>query len=259
MPSTAPALTGERLSELSNAVVKIHFHFHGRGPTSARSIAGGECVATVLEDVLTSSERMLMASGQEKLVQRVRDASQAALAEELTRVVERVTGREVVAYAGAVDLPAGVATETFLLAPSENDAVATNGDAVDGPLLAEVSTALVQLHRRSYGRGPTRAKSIVSGDVLTTVLRDIYTTVEKTLVEHRKGELVRRVRSTFQQAMRDEFVDTVERVVGRKVISVANGVDVRRAIAFETFVFEPSTDRDAIREAPAVAANPRAS
>ena len=48
----------------------------------------------------------------------------------------------------------------------------------------------MQLYRRFYGRGPTRAKTVYDGNVLTTVLADIFTTVEQTLVERGRDDLV---------------------------------------------------------------------
>ena len=65
--------------------------------------------------------------------------------------------------------------------------------------------------RRFYGRGPTRAETIFDGDVITTVLADIFTTVEETLVDRGRHDLVIGVRVAFQDAMRHEFVATVER------------------------------------------------
>ena len=62
----------------------------------------------------------------------------------------------------------------------------------------------------STAAGPTRAKTIYDGNVLTTVLADIFTTVEETLVERGRGDLVVAVRSAFQEAMRHEFVAVVE-------------------------------------------------
>ena len=104
---------------------------------------------------------------------------------------------------------------------------------------ADVSTALVQLYRRFYGRGPTRAKTISDGDVITTVLADIFTTVEETLVDRGRTDLVVGVRVAFQEAMRHEFIATVEAHTGRRVESFTSGVDVDHGIATETFVLVP--------------------
>ncbi|MET0554226.1 MAG: Na-translocating system protein MpsC family protein [Vicinamibacteria bacterium] len=119
-----------------------------------------------------------------------------------------------------------------------------NGRAVGEPTLtksqqADVSTALVQLYRRFYGRGPTRAKTIFDADVLTTVLAEIFTTVEETLVDRGRHELVTGVRAAFQEAMRHEFIATVEARTGREVEAFTSGVDIAHGIATETFILVP--------------------
>jgi len=125
-----------------------------------------------------------------------------------------------------------------------------NGRAVGEPTVtkaqqADVSTALVQLYRRFYGRGPTRAKTIADGNVITTVLADIFTTVEQTLVDRGRHDLVTGVRVAFQDAMRHEFVATVEAHTGREVASFTSGVDIEHGVATETFILVP------LREDPA--------
>lgn len=111
---------------------------------------------------------------------------------------------------------------------------------VDGPQLANVSTAIVQLHRKFYGRGPTRARTVLSGDILTCVLADVYTTVEETLVDRDYVDLVVGVRAAFQRAMRAEFIEVVEEATGRRVVSFSSGLDAENAVATETFVLEPN-------------------
>ena len=111
--------------------------------------------------------------------------------------------------------------------------------------LADVSTALVQLYRRFYGRGPTRAKTISDANVVITVLADILTTVEQTLVERGREDLVTGIRPAFQEAMRHEFIALVETHTGREVEAFTSGVDVEHAIATETFVLVPVPEEPA--------------
>jgi uncharacterized protein YbcI len=122
---------------------------------------------------------------------------------------------------------------------SDDTAVQSNPEELTGSELADVSTALVKLYRRFYGRGPTRAKTTADGDTLTTVLADNFTTVEQTLIEHDRAELVVKVRTVFQEAMRHEFIAAVEIVTRRRVRGFTSGVDVDNDIATETFVLEP--------------------
>jgi uncharacterized protein YbcI len=105
-------------------------------------------------------------------------------------------------------------------------------------MLAEVTNAIVRLHRRHYGKGPTRSKSFLLDDVLVCVMRDVLTTVERTLVEAGELTKVRDTRFAFGDAMRERFVEAVEQIVGRKVLGVTNQVLVTRDIAVEVFLLE---------------------
>jgi uncharacterized protein YbcI len=105
--------------------------------------------------------------------------------------------------------------------------------------LAEVSNAVVGIFRECYGRGPTKAKSYLFDDYLITVLEDLLTTVEKTLVANGEEDLVRRVRLTFQAAVADRFIEAVEKTTGRKVLTYHSQVTFHPPRGFELFVLEP--------------------
>lgn len=106
-------------------------------------------------------------------------------------------------------------------------------------MLAEVTNAVVRLHRTHYGKGPTRSKSYLIDDVLLCVMRDVFTTVERTLVEAGDGAKVRETRIAFQDAMGDRFTEAIERIVARRVLGFTSQVLVDQDVAIEVFVLEP--------------------
>jgi uncharacterized protein YbcI len=108
-----------------------------------------------------------------------------------------------------------------------------------GSRLANVSNAVVQIFRECYGRGPTKAKSYQFDNYVVTVLEDIFTTVEETLVKNGEHDLVRRVRLTFQEAVSDRFMEAVSEAMGRKVIGYHSQVVVDPPTGFEIFILEP--------------------
>jgi uncharacterized protein YbcI len=112
-----------------------------------------------------------------------------------------------------------------------------------GPKLAQVTNAVVGLHRSHYGKGPTRSKSYLIDDVLICVMRDVFTTVERTLVEAGEPDKVRETRLAFQDAMRDRFTEAVEQVLERRVVGFTSQVLLDQDIAIEVFVLEPVNDR----------------
>jgi uncharacterized protein YbcI len=108
-----------------------------------------------------------------------------------------------------------------------------------GPMLAEVTNAVVRLHRTHYGKGPTRSKSYLMDDVLICVMRDVLTTVERTLIEAGEVERVRGTRLAFQDAMQDAFKAAVEQILRRPVLGYTSQVLVDEALAIELFVLGP--------------------
>jgi uncharacterized protein YbcI len=108
-----------------------------------------------------------------------------------------------------------------------------------GEMLAQISTGLVQLHSRYYGKGPTKAKTHMVDDTVISILRGGFTTVERTLVETGQTESVYQMRRSFQQAMEVEFTEVIEEATGRKVIAYMSQIHTDPDLAVEVFVLEP--------------------
>jgi uncharacterized protein YbcI len=106
-------------------------------------------------------------------------------------------------------------------------------------MLAEISTGLVQLHSRYYGKGPTKAKTHLVDDTVVCILRGGFTTVERTLLDTGAVESVYQMRRSFQQAMEEEFRRIVEGAIGRRVIAYMSSINVDPDLAVELFVLEP--------------------
>ena len=118
-------------------------------------------------------------------------------------------------------------------------AQAPEGEIHGGEQLAAVTNGIVKLFREYYGRGPTKAKSYVLDDrILVCVLEETMTRVEQTLVQNGHGHKVREVRLTFQEAMADEFMQTVSKTIGRKVVAYHSQLTLEPDIGFEFFILE---------------------
>jgi uncharacterized protein YbcI len=109
---------------------------------------------------------------------------------------------------------------------------------VEGDRLAAISNAIVQIFAECYGRGPTKAKTYSFDNYVITVLEGILTTVERTLVERGKEDLVRQVRLTFQEATADRFTSEVAAIAGREVVGYHSQVTFNPAMGFEIFVLD---------------------
>ena len=105
-----------------------------------------------------------------------------------------------------------------------------------GQLAAAISNAVVGIHSKHYGKGPTKAKTYLIDELVVCVMQDVFTTVERTLIDAGKGELVREVRSTFQQTLEREFTEAVEQITGRKTRAFLSQIDWDADISVEVFL-----------------------
>lgn len=119
--------------------------------------------------------------------------------------------------------------------------------SASGETLAQISTGLVQLHSRYYGKGPTKAKTHLVGDTVISILRGGFTTVERTLIDQGDVDAVYAMRRSFQMAMEEQFTTVVEGATGRKVIAYMSQIHQDPDLAVEIFVLEPFV---AIEEVP---------
>jgi uncharacterized protein YbcI len=107
-----------------------------------------------------------------------------------------------------------------------------------GEVLAAVSNGIVQIFSEFYGRGPTKAKTYINDNFVLTVLEDILTTVEQTLVDRGREDLVREVRLSFQEAVAPRFKEAVQVATGRKVLTYHSQVTFHPVMGFEIFVLD---------------------
>jgi uncharacterized protein YbcI len=110
-------------------------------------------------------------------------------------------------------------------------------------VLDAVTDAMVALHERYHHRTPVTAKTLMLGDdLLACVLGGVYTDVEKTMIELQRSTIVQETRSAFQIAMQQRFIDQVERLTGRGVLSFISNQHVGPDIEIEIFMLRPGND-----------------
>jgi uncharacterized protein YbcI len=116
----------------------------------------------------------------------------------------------------------------------------TDGDpANDGRRALAISNAITRLHHEYYGRGANHARTIIQRNYVITFLDDIYTKVERTLIDTGQHATVKETRLAFQRAMEDKFIAAVEEIMGRKVVAFLSQVHFNPDISQETFVLQP--------------------
>ena len=112
------------------------------------------------------------------------------------------------------------------------------GPPQERPLSAEVSRALLTLHKEQFGRGPSSARSHFSGDLMATVFQDALLPSEIELAEMGEVMRVQESRLFFQEATRGRFIEVIEQIVGRKVVSFHSTCDPRARVVIEVALFE---------------------
>ena len=98
----------------------------------------------------------------------------------------------------------------------------SDGFSRDGPpghsrLSAAISTAVVHVFSQYTGRGPTKARTTIDGELVVVILRDGMTKGERALVIGGREDEVLQLRRAFQDNMRQALVAVIERLTERHV------------------------------------------
>jgi uncharacterized protein YbcI len=101
-----------------------------------------------------------------------------------------------------------------------------------------ISNLVVKTMHQYTGRGPTKARTVLSEHSAHVVLEETMLLAERNLVDAGHMEAVLDMRRRFQQAMREPLVKGVEEVTGRKVAAFLSDNHIDPDTAVETFIFE---------------------
>jgi len=130
-----PLRRGELLTNISNALGRLHKEYYGKGPMQAKTFFVDDTVMCILRGGFTAVEHTLIASGQQGPVREIRHAFQQAMRTRFTEVVEETLGRKVIAYLSQVNTEAEISVEVFLLEPEEEgEELVAPGDEAESDL-----------------------------------------------------------------------------------------------------------------------------
>jgi uncharacterized protein YbcI len=105
---------------------------------------------------------------------------------------------------------------------------------------SEISNLVVRLTREYTGRGPNKARTYVSDDLIAVVMVDTLTRGEVSLVDSGHVQHVLDTRRRYQATMEADLVAGVEGLTGRKVRAFFSDNRVDPDMAVETFLMEPA-------------------
>lgn len=115
---------------------------------------------------------------------------------------------------------------------------ADDSPAERGRLAASISTAIVHVFTEHTGRGPTRARTTIDGDLVVVLLHDGQTKAERALVRAGRSDAVLGLRRTFQETMSGDLIAVVERLMERKVTAFMSANHADPDAAAEIFVLD---------------------
>jgi uncharacterized protein YbcI len=106
---------GELNAAVTSALVGIHTAHLGRGPRTASTFHHGNVVVTLMQDVMTPAEKSVARNGNATEVSNMRHLMQEAMRGDFTGAIERLTGRQVIAFMSANHNEPDMASELFVL------------------------------------------------------------------------------------------------------------------------------------------------
>ena len=115
-----------------------------------------------------------------------------------------------------------------------------SASSIEAATTAAVSDAVARLFLDKFGKGPVQVETYVSGDVLTTVMHDVLTPAEHSMIDAGKADSVLTTRMLWQRTTSDMFKQSVSEATGRQVLSVVSGFELDQELATEVFLLEPA-------------------
>lgn len=115
--ATNPPLRGEDLLlAVTEALVALHERYHHRAPASARTqMLGNDLLACVMGGVYTDVEKTMIELQRGTIVQETRSAFQDAMQQKFIDEVERLSGRDVLAFISNSHVGPDIEIEIFVL------------------------------------------------------------------------------------------------------------------------------------------------
>jgi|GEM_PF-2524677 len=131
---------GSLLAQISNAFVTMQKDYWGLGPLETKSYMMDDLLLIVMRGGLTRAERTMLDFGQDDLVRHFRQTFENEMTQNLTGIIEDLTGRKVLTYQSQILFDPDVVAELFVF-----------DRAAGGGAEEIVATAEGQLRERPHG------------------------------------------------------------------------------------------------------------
>jgi uncharacterized protein YbcI len=117
VPTPTPPLHGdELLAAVTEAMVTLHERYHHRAPVTAKTqLLDDDLLAVVMGGVYTEVEKTMIELQRVTVVQETRSAFQEAMQQRFIDEVERLSGRDVIAFVSNHHVGPDLEIELFVL------------------------------------------------------------------------------------------------------------------------------------------------
>jgi uncharacterized protein YbcI len=125
VPSPTRPLSGEELlTAVTEEMVALHERYHHRVPVSAKTqLLEDDLIAVVMAGVYTDVEKTMIELQRKTVVQETRSAFQDAMQQRFIEVIERLSGREVLAFVSNSHVGPDFEIELFVLRPPATEPI----------------------------------------------------------------------------------------------------------------------------------------
>jgi uncharacterized protein YbcI len=121
---------GSVLQRISTEMVRTMKQYYGKGPVSAKSYLVDDLLFIVMREGFTQAEQTMLDAGRGGTVRNFRQEFENEMAEVLTRMIERITGRRVVTYQSQVLFDPNLTIEIFVFDDSATPGRGESGDLI---------------------------------------------------------------------------------------------------------------------------------
>jgi uncharacterized protein YbcI len=119
MPAPNMPLTGDALlAAVTDSMVAMHERYYHRAPVTAKTqLLGDDLLACVLGGIYTDVEKTMIELQHTTVVQETRSAFQTAMQHKFIAMIERLSGRDVLAFISNHHVGPDMEIELFMLEP----------------------------------------------------------------------------------------------------------------------------------------------
>jgi uncharacterized protein YbcI len=118
MASEASLSGDAMLAGITDAMIAFHERYYHRPPATAKTLLlGDDLLACILGGVYTDVEKTMIELQRSTIVQETRNAFQTAMQDRFIAAVERLSGRNVLAFISNHHVGPDIEIELFVLAP----------------------------------------------------------------------------------------------------------------------------------------------